>query len=88
MALGQRQAFPGQIRALLKNELAISPSFSDTPRGSFNSAMGKSALFSPEDILSTLQVSPLLLTVVDEQDLIHGRHVVPVNFICRKKIPV
>lgn len=41
MALGQRQALPGQIRALRKYELAISPSFRDIPRGSFNSGRVK-----------------------------------------------
>lgn len=48
MAFGQRQALPGQIRALRKYELAISPSFRDIPRGSFNSERVK-VLFTPED---------------------------------------
>lgn len=48
MAFGQRQALPGQIRALRKYELAISPSFRDIPRGSFNSKRVKVS-FTPED---------------------------------------
>lgn len=88
MDLGQRQALPGQIRALRKNELAISPSFSDIPRGSFSS-VGVKVSCLLQRIVKTglhLQVFQQLLTVVDQQDLIHGRHVISVkNFICRKR---
>lgn len=86
MALGQRQALPGQIRALRKYELAISPSFRDIPRGSFNSERIKGSRLLRRIVKTNLhlQVFQKLLTVVDKQDLIHGRHFISVkNFICK-----
>lgn len=88
MALGQRQALPGQIIALRKCELAISPSLSDIPRGSLSSARVKVSCLLQRIVKTSLhlQVFQQLLTVVDKQDLVHGRHVISVqNFVCRKR---